>query len=259
MPYAVWLFLFSVLPMIFVIYYSITNPENNFTLENFWEIKNYSRTFVRSIVFSSVSTVISFALGYPTAYAISKLGKKLQKIAIAFVMLQMWISFLLITYSLMTIMESNGIINKFFNIFGSDFVIINTKIAVIIGMVYESLPFMILPIYSSLSKLDSKIIEAAQDLGAGKFKIFAKIIFPLSTPGILSGFLMVFAPNMSTFIISKMLGGSENILIGEIIELKFLGSQYNPWSGSAIALILMFFIMLCTSAVGNLIYYKNLK
>ena len=259
MPYVVWLFLFSVLPMIFVIYYSITNHDNNFTLENFFEIKNYSRTFVRSIAFSSVSTLISFALGYPTAYAISKLGKKLQKIAIAFVMLQMWINFLLITYSLMTIMESNGIINKFFNIFGLDFVIINTKIAVIIGMVYGSLPYMILPIYSSLAKLDPKIIEAAQDLGAGKLKIFNKIIFPLSTPGVLSGFLMVFAPNMSAFIISKMLGGSENILIGEIIELQFLGSQYNPWSGSAIALILMFFIMLCTSVVGNIIYYKNIK
>ena len=259
MPYAVWLFLFSVLPMVFVLYYSITNPENNFTLENFFEIKNYSRTFVRSIVFSSISTLISFLLGYPAAYAISKLSKKLQKIVIAGVILQMWISFLLTIYSLMTIMESNGIINKFFNIFGIDCPIINTKIAVIIGMVYSSLPYMILPIYSSLSKLDVKIIEAAQDLGAGKLKIFTKIIFPLSTPGVLSGFLMVFAPNMSSFIISKMLGGSENVLIGEVIELKFLGGQYNPWSGSAIAIILMFFIIICTSVVGYLIYYKSEK
>lgn len=259
MPYAVWLFLFSALPMVFVLYYSITNSENNFTLENFFEIKNYSRTFVRSIVFSSISTLISFLLGYPAAYAISKLSKKLQKIVIAGVILQMWISFLLTIYSLMTIMESNGIINKFFNIFGIDCPIINTKIAVIIGMVYGSLPYMILPIYSSLSKLDVKIIEAAQDLGAGKLKIFTKIIFPLSTPGVLSGFLMVFAPNMSSFIISKMLGGSENVLIGEVIELKFLGGQYNPWSGSAIAIILMFFIIICTSVVGYLIYYKSEK
>lgn len=259
MPYAIWLFLFSVLPMIFVLYYSITNSENNFTFENFLEIKNYSRTFVRSIAFSTISTVISFALGYPTAYAISKLKKKAQKIAITGIMLPMWISFLLTVYSLMTIMESNGIINKFLNIFGIDYPIINTKTAVIIGMIYESLPFMILPIYSSLSKLDIKIIEAAQDLGAGKLKIFTKIIFPLSTPGIFSGVLMVFAPNMSAFIISKMLGGSENILIGEIIELQFLGSQYNPWSGSAIAIILMFFIMLCTSIMGHVIYYKNFK
>ena len=259
MPYAVWLFLFSALPMVFVLYYSITNSENNFTLENFFEIKNYSRTFVRSIVFSSISTLISFLLGYPAAYAISKLSKKLQKIVIAGVILQMWISFLLIIYSLMTIMESNGIINKFFNIFGIDCPIINTKIAVIIGMVYGSLPYMILPIYSSLSKLDVKIIEAAQDLGASKLKIFTKIIFPLSTPGVLSGFLMVFAPNMSSFIISKMLGGSENVLIGEVIELQFLVGHYKPCSGYAIAIILMFFIIICTSVVGYLIYYKSEK
>ena len=259
MPYVVWLFLFSVLPMVFVLYYSITNQENYFTLDNFFEIENYSRTFVRSIVFSSISTLISFLLGYPAAYAISKLNKKFQKMAVAGVILQMWISFLLITYSLMTIMESNGIINKFFNIFGIDYPLINTKIAVIIGMVYGSLPYMILPIYSSLSKLDPKIIEVAKDLGANKFKVFTKIIFPLSTPGVLSGFLMVFAPNMSAFVISKMLGGSENILIGEIIELKFLGGQYNPWSGSAISLILMFFIIICTSVVGYIIYYKNVR
>lgn len=259
LPYAVWLILFSVTPMIFVLYYSITTPDNNFTFENFLEIGNYSRIFVRSVIFSTSSTVLSFLIGYPTAYAISKLSKKFQKIAVAAIILQMWISFLLITYSLMTIMESNGIINKIFRMFGKDNPLINTKSAVIIGMIYNCLPFMILPIYSSLSKLDPKIIEAAKDLGAGKFKIFTKIVLPLSSSGILSGFLMVFAPSMSTFIISKMLGGNENILIGEVIELKFLGGQYDPWSGSAIAIVLMFFIILCTSLMGHFIYYKNLK
>ena len=235
----------------------MTNPDGSFTLENFLEIKNYSRTFLRSILFSSTSTLISFLIGYPTAYAILKLSKKCQKLAITCVILQMWVSFLLTTYSLMTIMESNGFLNNFFKLVGINHPLINTKKAVIIGMVYGCLPYMILPIYSSLSKIDTKLIEAAKDLGANKVKVFTKIILPMSTPGILSGFLMVFAPNMSTFIISKMLGGNENILIGEIIELKFLGGEYNPWSGSATALILMFFIVLCTGIMNNFLHDRN--
>ena len=172
-------------------------------------------------------------------------------------MLQMWVNFILIAYSLMTIMESNGIINKILNIFGINYPLINTRYAVIIGMVYGCLPYMVLPIYSSLSKIDPKIIEAARDLGANKWTVFTKVVFPMSAPGILSGFLMVFAPNMSAFIISKMLGGNENILIGEVIELKFLGSEYDPWSGSAIALSLMIFIMLCTGIMNHLVYNKS--
>lgn len=256
-PYYIWLILFSVIPMFFVVYYSITNSDGNFTLENFLDLKNYSSVFLRSIFLSTISTLISFFIGYPTAYAISKLEKKWQKIAIAGIILQMWVSFLLITYSLMTAMESNGIINTILNFFGIDYPLINTPWAVIIGMVYSCLPYMILPIHSSLSKIDTSIIDAARDLGANKLTIFWRITFPLSSPGILSGFLMVFAPDMSAFIISKMLGGSENALIGEVIELKFLGSEYNPWSGSALALILMFFIMICTSIMNYFVYDAN--
>ena len=247
-PYAIWLVLFSIIPIFFVIYYSLTNNNGSFTLENYINLSDYSNAFVRSIVLSTISTFISFIIGYPTAYAISKLDKKWQKAAIAGIILQMWVSFLLITYSLMTAMESNGIITKFFNLIGIHFPLINTPVAVIIGMVYSGLPYMILPIYSSLSKMDHNIIEAAKDLGANKWTIFRRITFPLSSPGILSGFLMVFAPDMSSFIISKMLGGNENILIGEIIELKFLGSEFNPWAGSAISLVLMIFIFL---VIGN--------
>ena len=243
--------------MLFVVFYSLTNSDGEFTLENFMDLKNYSVAFVRSILFSTVSTLISFIIGYPTAYAISKLSRKWQKAAIAGIILQMWVSFLLITYSLMTAMESNGIINNILKIFGIDFPLINTPWAVIIGMVYSCLPYMILPIHSSLSKMDKSIIEAAKDLGANKATIFWRIIFPLSSPGILSGFLMVFAPDMSAFIISKMLGGNDNTLIGEVIELKFLGSEYNPWSGSAIALVLMFFIMICTGIMNYFVYDKD--
>ena len=256
-PYLLWITIFSIVPMFFVVYYSLTDVRGNFTLENFFEIQNYSCAFLRSIIFSVVSTIISFLIGYPTAYSITKLKKKHQRIVVALIMLQMWVSFLLTTYSLMTIMESNGIINRMLGIFGIDYPLINTKSAVIIGMVYNCLPYMILPIYSSLSKMDPKIIEAAKDLGADKFKIFKKITFPMSIPGVLSGILMVFAPNMSTFIVSKMLGGNENILIGEIIELKFLGVEYNPRSGSAIAISLMFFIVLCIELIRYCIYERK--
>ncbi len=247
-PYTIWLILFSIFPIFLIMYYSVTNSDGSFTLENYINMNDYSNAFVRSIVLSTISTFISFIIGYPTAYAILKLNKKWQKAAIAGIILQMWVSFLLITYSLMTAMESNGIISKILNLIGINCPLINTPLAVIIGMVYSCLPYMILPIYSSLSKMDHNIIEAAKDLGADKFTIFRRITLPLSSPGILSGFLMVFAPDMSSFIISKMLGGNENILIGEIIELKFLGSEFNPYSGSAISLVLMIFIFL---VIGN--------
>lgn len=250
-PYAIWIILFSITPIFFIIYYSLTNSDGSFTLENYLSLSDYSNAFVRSIILSTISTFISFIIGYPTAYSISKLNKKFQKAAVAGIILQMWVSFLLITYSLMTAMESNGIITKIFNIIGINCPLINTPFAVMVGMVYTSLPYMILPIYSSLSKMDHNVIEAAKDLGASKWTIFRRITFPLSSPGILSGFLMVFAPDMSSFIISKMLGGNENILIGEIIELKFLGSEFNPWSGSAISLVLMIFIFL---VIGNVKY-----
>ena len=236
--------------MMFIIYYAFTNESGFFTLQNFIDIKNYSKIFVRSIFVSILSTFLCFIIGYPTSYAISKLSKRTQKIMISGVILQMWINILLTTYSLMTMLETNGIINKIFSLFGGPgLTIINTPAAVIIGEIYSSLPFMILPIYSSLSKLDNKIIEAAQDLGANKLTIFSKIIFPMSKSGIISGLMMTLSPNMSSFIFSKMLGGNENILIGEIIELKFLGSLYDPWTGSSLAMILVIFIFLCNGII----------
>lgn len=236
--------------MIFVIYYSFTNESGSFSIQNFLDIKNYSKIFVRTIFLSILSTFLCFLIGYPTSYAISKLSKKTQKIIISGIILQMWISILLTTYSLMTMLESNGIINKIFTFFsGNELKIINTSVAVLIGEVYSSLPFMILPIYSSLSKLDNKVIEAAKDLGANKWTIFSKVIFPMSKSGIVSGLIMTLSPNMSSFIFSKMLGGNENILIGEVIELKFLGSLYDPWTGSSLAMILVIFIFLCNGII----------
>ncbi len=234
--------------MIFVVYYSFTNELGNFTFSNFFDVGNYSRVFLRSIYLSILSTFVSLIIGFPTAYGISKLSPKVQRLFISALILQMWVSFLLTTYSLMTMMESNGIISKILTFFArNEISIMNTKSAVIIGSVYSSLPFMIMPIYSSISKINKDIIEAATDLGASKFTIFSRIILPMSKPGVVSGIMMVLSPNLSSFIFSKMLGGSENILIGEIIELKFLGSLYDPWTGSSLALVLVIFIFLFNS------------
>lgn len=234
--------------MIFVVYYSFTNELGYFTFSNFLDVGNYSRVFLRSIYLSILSTFVSLIIGFPTAYGISKLSPKTQRLFISALILQMWVSFLLTTYSLMTMMESNGIISKILTFFArNETSIINTKSAVIIGSVYSSLPFMIMPIYSSISKINKDIIEAATDLGASKFTIFSRIIIPMSKPGVISGIMMVLSPNLSSFIFSKMLGGPENILIGEIIELKFLGSLYDPWTGSSLALVLVIFIFLFNS------------
>ena len=234
--------------MFFVVYYSFTNEFGNFTFSNFLDVGNYSRIFLRSIFLSVFSTLLSLIIGFPTAYGISKLSPKTQKIFISALILQMWVSFLLTTYSLMTMMESKGIISIILTFLAkSEVSIINTKSAIIIGSIYSSLPSMIMPIYSSIAKIDKEIIEAATDLGASKFTIFSKIILPMSKPGVISGIMMILSPNLSSFILSKMLGGSENILIGEIIELKFLGALYDPWTGSSLALLLVLFIFLFNS------------
>ena len=258
LPYLIWLVLFAIIPMIFIIYYSFTNETGGLTFENFSDISNYSKIFLRSILLSSLSTIISLIIGYPTAYAISKSSRKVQKILISALILQMWVSVLLTTYSLMTILESNGILNKTFRFFGINIPpLINSPKAIVIGSVYNSLPFMIFPIYSSISKINKDIIEAANDLGANKFTIFSKILLPISKPGVISGIMMVLSPNISSFLFSKMLGGNQNILIGEVIELKFLGSLYDPWTGSSLALILVLFIFLCNSIISANYNKKN--
>jgi len=167
-------------------------------------------------------------------------------------MIPMWTNFLLRTYAWMTILEYNGLLNSILNFLGfSKINMINTQGAVILGMVYNFLPYMILPIYTILDKMDKRAIEAAQDLGANRIKVFTKVILPLSVPGIVSGFTMVFVPSVSTFIISKILGGGSIFIIGDLIEMQFLGNVYNPHLGSAISLILMIIIMLCMATMNQ--------
>lgn len=245
-PYVLWMIIFTLIPMILVAVFSFSDFSGNFTFSNIFQAGKYSKVFLRSIWLGFISTVVCFLLGYPAAYFISKISNSKQNVLIMLIMIPMWTSFLLRTYAWMTILEYNGLINKFLSFLGFfKLNMINTQGAVVLGMVYNFLPYMILPIYTVLTKIDKKIIEAAEDLGANKLKVFLKVIFPLSMPGIVSGFTMVFVPSVSTFIISKMLGGGSILVIGDLIEMQFLGNTYNPHLGSCISLILMVIIMIC--------------
>ena len=252
-PYALWMGIFVIVPLALVIVFSFTSPLGEFTLENMINVGKYSTVFLRSVILGIISTVVCLFLGYPMAYFISKINIKHQSVIIMLLMIPMWTSFLLRTYAWMTILEYNGLLNKLLTFMGlSKINMINTPGAIVLGMVYNFLPYMILSIYTVLSKIDNKVIEAAQDLGANNFKVFKKVVFPMSLPGVLSGFTMVFVPSVSTFIISKMLGGGSIFVIGDLIEMQFLGNTYNPHLGSAISLVLMVIIMI-TMGIMNVL------
>ena len=226
--------------------------------EDFAKMGTYAVVFTRSFKLAIIATIICLLIGYPVSYIMSKEGPRFQRIAMVLIMLPMWMNFLLRTYSWMSILENNGLLNQLFqkiglialynNIFGTDiqfFRMINTQGAVVLGMVYNYLPFMILPIYSVIVKMDNSLIEAARDLGANTFNVFRRVILPLSLPGVLSGITMVFVPSVSTFAISKMLGGGTELLLGDLIEQQFLGGAYNPQLGAAISLVMMIIVVIC--------------
>ena len=224
-----------------------------FTWDNLLLTSNYMPTLINSIWLALIATLICLVLGYPVAYLISRMNFSKQKIMVMLIMLPMWMNFLLRTYAWMTILENNGLLNRLLGLIGlGPFQFINTQGAVVLGMVYNYLPFMILPLYSIMTKIDERTIDAARDLGAGSSNVFRRIVLPLSVPGITSGITMVFVPAVSTFIISKMLGGGRNMLIGDLIDLQFLGNAYNPHLGSAISLVLMVFILLCMSITNSM-------
>lgn len=252
-PYLIWMAIFVIVPLFLVFVFAFTNPSGGFTFENIMYVGKYSSVFLMSIVLGIISTVICLILGYPMAYCISKVKIKYQSVLIMLMMIPMWTSFLLRTYAWMTILEYNGLLNKLLVFVGfSKMNMINTPGAIILGMVYNFLPYMILPIYTVLAKIDKRVIEAAQDLGANGIIVFLKVIFPLSIPGVVSGFTMVFVPSVSTFIISKMLGGGAILVIGDLIEMQFLGNAYNPYLGSAISLVLMVIILICMGIMNQI-------
>ncbi len=251
-PYTVWMTIFIVLPMLLVAWFAFTDRAGHFTLENILSVGQYSNVFLRSIWLGAAATFISLVMGYPLAYIISKMSAKRQSVMVMLVMLPMWMNFLLRTYAWMTLLEDNGLINAALKAFGLNGIhMINTAGAVVLGMVYNYIPYMILPLYSVLTKIDQSVIEAAEDLGANSRQVFFKVVVPMSMPGIISGVTMVFVPAVSTFIISKMLGGGANLLIGDLIDMQFLGSAYNPNLGSAISLVLMVIILICMGIMNQ--------
>lgn len=250
-PYILWMAVFIIIPLGMIVYFAFTDSERHFTLQNIIDIGRYTNVFMESIELAAISTLICLILGYPFAKAITKLKLRNQMVAMLLIMLPMWINFLLRTYAWMTLLENNGLINRFLGLFGIEpLQMINTRGAVVLGMVYDFFPYMVVPIYNAMSKINKSVIEAGQDLGAGSLQVNLRIILPLSVPGIVSGITMVFVPAVSTFIISTMLGGSANMLIGDLIQLQFLGGTYNPYLGSALSLILMVLIVI-SMAITN--------
>jgi len=252
-PYVAWALLFIAIPLGLIIYFSFSDGAGGFTFDNIIQTGKYSNVFIKSVWLSVISTAICLVIGYPVAFIMSRASAMAGRTLLLLIMLPMWMNFLLRTYGWMTILENNGIINQLLGLIGlGPFEMINTQGAVVVGMVYNYIPFMILPLHSVMLKIGRDVIEAAQDLGASPVKVLSDVIFPLSLPGIKTGIIMVFVPSVSTFIISQMLGGGGNQLIGDIIELQFLGNAYNPNLGSAISFVLMVLVLLIMSVSGFL-------
>ena len=251
-PYLVWMSIFIVVPLGIIIWYALTDANHSFTLANLTGIGRYSAVFARSLLLAAEATGICLVLAFPVGYFLSRLRANKQHIMLMLVMLPMWMNFLLRTYAWMTLLEKNGLINKFLGIFGiGPFNMINTSGAVVLGMVYNYLPYMILPLYTAMTKIDDSLIEAAQDLGGNMLQVLSRVLIPMTKPGIGTGITMVFVPAVSTFIISRMLGGGSNLLIGDLIELQFLGNSYNLNLGSAMSLVLMVIVLLCMSFTSS--------
>ena len=250
-PYVVWAAMFIIVPLIFVAYYSLTDSNGNFTLEYIADIGRYKDVMLNSIWLGFIATVISLLLAYPLAYIMARSKANSQRTMMMLVMLPMWMNLLIRTYSMMILMQDTGVINSVLSALNlPNLHMINTQGAVVFGMVYNYIPYMILPLYNIMSKMDHNLIEAAEDLGGNKVTVFKNIILPLSLPGIASGFTMVFVPSVSTFYISKKLGGNTFSLIGDVIEMQFKSSNnYNL--GAALSMVLMVLIIICMMVMNR--------
>ena len=238
-PHIFWAILFIVLPLFIVVFYAFTDENGAFTFDNLASLKNYTKLFGLSLELSVLATFVCFLVGYPLAYIIARAPAKRQKIYIMLLMLPMWTNLLIRTYSIMAILDDGGFLNQLLN---TELHIIGTKGAVIFGMVYDFLPYMVLPIYTCISKIDKHMWEAASDLGCNTFQVITKVIFPLSLSGVISGITMVFVPSISTFYISQKLGGGTFELIGDTIERQFVSGALN--TGAAISLVMMILILI---------------
>ena len=251
-PYVIWMVVFTLIPLGVVGYYALTDPATGvFTLGNVKDLNMYWGVLWQSILYSLVSAFICLLLGYPVAYYIAHRGPVAQKILYMLVMLPMCMSFLLRTLAWVGLLQDTGIINDLLEAVGiGRKQLIRTPGAVILGMVYNYLPYMILPLYSTIVKINPRLIEAAEDLGCNTFQVFRLVTLPLSVPGILSGITMVFVPAVSTFYISQKLGGTDTVLIGDVIERQFKQGN-NPNLGAALSLVLMILVFVCTGIMNR--------
>lgn len=256
-PYLVWSIIFIVFPLFIVLYYSLTTNVDGtvkFSLENYQKLlsMDYMKVFYRSLKLALLSTILCLVLGYPIAYIISKMKARKRNIYILLFILPMWMNFLLRTYSWMAILGRNGIVEKLLSLIGIKGVsLLYTDFAVMLGMVYNFLPFMVLPIYTSLINTNQDLVNAAYDLGASKMQSFWKVVFPLSLPGVMSGITMVFMPAVSTFVISRLLGGGQYMLLGNLIEQQF--TTAGNWNfGSSISIIMMILILISMAIMSKI-------
>lgn len=256
-PYMFWSVLFIIVPLCMIFYYGLTDKTGAFTLENIIAIATaeHSKALWQSLLLSLISTIICFILAYPLAMILANMKVGQHSFIILIFILPMWMNFLLRTLAWQTLLEKTGVINSVLSFFGLPTLnIINTPYAIILGMVYNFLPFMVLPLYNALSKIDENVINAAKDLGANKVQTFFRITLPLSVPGIISGITMVFVPALTTFVISTLLGGSKVLLIGNVIEQEF--TQASNWHlGSGLSIVLMIFILI--NMIASAIFDKD--
>ncbi len=255
-PYIIWMLIFILVPMILILYYGLTISTSSgtvFALDNFRKLMQplYLKVMLRSLSLAVISTVICLIVGYPAAMILSSRDLSRKSQLVLLFVIPMWMNFLLRTYAWLTLLERNGLINNFLGAVGLPKIdILYTDIAVMLGMVYNFLPFMVLPIFSVMSKIDKSIIEAAEDLGANSFTVFRKITLPLSLPGVVTGITMVFMPALTTFVISKLLGGSQYTLIGNLIEDQFM--RVYDWNfGSALSIVMMALILLSLAVMSR--------
>ena len=246
-PYFVWMVLFTVVPLFIVVYYALTDSTGSFTLDNLVTVSGYGSVFARSLLLAIISTVVCLIIAFPVGYFLSRLRVNKQHIMLMLVMLPMWMNFLLRTYAWMGLLSINGPVNAVLGVFGlGPYNMLNTSGAVVLGMVYNFLPFMVFPIYTLLSKMDYRLTEAAADLGCNNWQTLWKVTMPLSIPGIVSGITMVFMPSVTTFFIPRVLGGGNTMMFGDLIEAKFL-TEGNWNVGSALSLIMMVLILISLS------------
>ena len=252
-PYLFWAVSFIIIPLLMILYYGLTDKSGNFTLMNLAQITTQEnlKALGLALLLSFVSTLICLILAYPLAMILSEKNVNQTSFIVLIFILPMWMNLLLRTLAWQNLLEKNGVINMILHFFHlPDLTLINTPGAIILGMVYNFLPFMVLPIYNVLSKIDKDVIFAARDLGANSLQTFSKIILPLSVPGIISGITMVFVPSLTTFVISDLLGGSKILLIGNVIEQEFKqGSNWN--TGSGLSLVLMIFIIASMAMIAK--------